>query len=234
LNPAQLPTIERRGNAYGELGLWDQAAADFAKIAGPLAEDQNVIMGHNLLCIRAGDRAGYRAWCAKVLAQAAGAKDHDVANIAAWTCAMAPDTVDDFQPVVKLAERAVAGAPAATRLYYLNTLGAALCRNGQHQEALVQLRESIRLRGQGGVPIDWLIMAMAYLHLGQPDEARQWLDKAIPWVDEALQKPPLALGSPVAPSSRYEAKLLTWNERLEMQLLRKEAETLVTVKKERE
>jgi tetratricopeptide (TPR) repeat protein len=85
--------------------------------------------------------------------------------------------------------------------------GLALAHLGRTAEAKVELNESIKLHGKGGTTLDYLFLAMAHHQLGQPNEARTWLDKGL----------------------RVDAseKTLPDTQRLELQLLRWEAETLI-------
>jgi len=54
---------------------------------------------------------------------------------------------------------------------------------------------------------------MAHHRLGQGDEARKWLDKAMHWMDQ--------------PGQEKGKNAMPWNRRLTLQLLRREAETLI-------
>ncbi len=45
------------------------------------------------------------------------------------------------------------------------------------------LEKSMEL-GKGGISFDWFFLAMAHWQLGKKDEARQWYDKAVPWMEK--------------------------------------------------
>jgi tetratricopeptide (TPR) repeat protein len=70
-----------------------------------------------------------------------------------------------------------------------HVLGLALYRAGRFAEADAQLR-----RSPGSDPtrdvLDWPVLAMAHQRLGQPDEARRWLDRADRWVETELRGRP--------------------------------------------
>jgi tetratricopeptide (TPR) repeat protein len=106
------------------------------------------------------------------------------------------------------AERARADNPKSAA--HLVAVAALLYRTGQFQPALQQLEKAQALRGLEDAPTDWLLLAMTQQRLGRPDDARKWLDKAVQAQD-----------APAAKGTR------TWQERLELGLLRKEAEALV-------
>ena len=117
---------------------------------------------------------------ARMMVQAAGktAPQPDVANAFAWICALGPKAVEDFDPVVALAEGAVkAGGNERERHERLNTLGAVLCRAGRYQEARQRLDESIRAAGKDAYAADWLFLALVHLGLDDRAEAEKCLAK---------------------------------------------------------
>jgi hypothetical protein len=63
---------------------------------------------------------------------------------------------------------------------------------------------------------------MAHHRLGHSEEARKWLEKANTSIDQAMQGKPSAQAA-AAPGE--------WAERLELLILRSEAESLITGKK---
>ena len=131
-----------------------------------------------------------------------------MANATAWICALGPQAVDDYQPVVALAERALAqaGTDGKQRHDILNTLGAVLCRAGRHKEALARLDEGIKADNGESVVGDWLFLALVHEGLGEPAMARKWLAKV----------------APPAPSARE----WSWGD-LETEVLRREVATLL-------
>jgi tetratricopeptide (TPR) repeat protein len=113
-----------------------------------------------------------------------------------------------------VAEKAAAGAKTSSRL---NTLGAALYRAGKFNAAVQRLNKAIKEEGKGGTAWDWLFLAMAHHRLGHAAEAKQWLAKAVQWIEKASNpKPDKAAGTP-----------LPWDQRLELKVLRREAEELI-------
>jgi WD40 repeat protein/tetratricopeptide (TPR) repeat protein len=162
-----------------------------------------------LLQLAQGDEAGYRATCQRALARLGSTEDPRTANMVAWTCALAPGAVPDLTVPVRLSEKAVASQPKASG--WLNTLGLILYRAGRCEEAVQRLNEAIAAGGKGGTVDDWLFLAMAHQRLGHTREARQWLSKAVPQAKQELA---------ASPPPR-------WFERLELELLRREAEKVV-------
>jgi Flp pilus assembly protein TadD len=239
--PANWALRVSRGHAHAESGHWDRAATDYATAIELAAVDPEVWYFLALARLARGDAEGYRTACAGLLQRFGASTDFQTANLVAWSCALAPDAVPDLGRPVGLAEGAVANCPKDPGLVFtgvgyfagrfggagvaasrsrayagLNTLGAALYRAGRLEEAVQRLSEAVRAAGGDGTYADWLLLAMAHQRLGHGAEARRWLDKAVRWMDRADWPQP----KDVAPSP-------TWPERLEAQLLRREAEALV-------
>jgi WD40 repeat protein len=150
-----------------------QAVHDMAL---PLGEARPAADRTLLSLVESGDLAAYRAAAGKLLARFRKASDPNTLNNAAWLCIYAPDAVADLTLPVLMAEAALAGYPGAQKRYALNTLGAALYRAGRVDEAIARLDESVKASG-GGVPQDWVFLAMAHRKKGHAEEARRWLEK---------------------------------------------------------
>jgi tetratricopeptide (TPR) repeat protein len=82
---------------------------------------------------------------------------------------------------VRLAQAALVGQAETgrERSNVLKTLGAALYRAGQFEEAIRRLDESIQTQGEGGDPRAFAFLALAHYRLGHRDEAERWLDKLV-------------------------------------------------------
>ena len=147
----------------------------------------------------------------------------------AWTCLLGPKAVDDYGPVVRLAEQAVAADPDSET--YLSTLGGILYRAGRIEEAVERLSEAnnliedpdAALTTPPGDNYDFEVLpahtcyflAMAHQAAGERGQARQWLDKANEWTDKALAEH--ADGTATLP----------WNRKLTLELFRREAESMI-------
>jgi tetratricopeptide (TPR) repeat protein len=222
-DPKAAGACAARGSAYAERGEWKEAAADFARAIeldpdNPLHQYRQAMVRLEL-----GETAGYRKLCADMLARLDPAAKADSAHWIVWTCVLAADAVADWKIPLQLAEKAVADDPESYRA--LNQQGAVLYRVGQYQEALKRLTEAqaaYRPDDQKvtALAYNWLFLAMAYQRLGQVEEAQKWHDKASQWIDQEMQKSK----EPAA------ANLLSWNRRLTLQLLRREAGELLKQK----
>ncbi len=205
--PANAALCLRRGRVQAELACWDGARADFDRGIELGAGSELVWQEKARACLGGGDQEGYRQACAALLKRLGETEAPVLANNLAWVCALTPNTGADPAQLLRLAEKAVARQPRAST--FRNTLGAILYRAGRFANAVQCLNEAITLQGQGGTAFDWLLLAMAHQQLGHAAEARQWLDKARTEKSAASDPPP------------------PWSQRLELQLLRHEAESLI-------
>jgi serine/threonine protein kinase/tetratricopeptide (TPR) repeat protein len=202
-----------RGNIHAELAEWDKASRDYATVVERRPAD---VMAHYWLALAragAGDRTGYRSGCAAMLQQLGQTDKPGVAYWIAWASVLTPDAVEDLDRPVQLAESALRSAPKKDQ--YTNTLGAALYRAGRFAEAIQTLQEANTAwestKATSSCPAyTWFFLAMAHHQLGHAQEARQWLDKGIGWVDQETRN-----------------NALPWNRRLTLQLLRREAEAVL-------
>jgi formylglycine-generating enzyme required for sulfatase activity/tetratricopeptide (TPR) repeat protein len=205
----------RRGGWRADKQQWPEAAADFAKAVESPQAYVYAWHSHALLRLRLGDRSGYQTACTTLLQRFGPMENPQVLGLVAWTCALAPEAVADPQRLVQLAEKAAATDP---RSYLLRrTLGAALMRAGRVEEALVKLNQAAAL--QKDAPTTWVLLALAHQRLGHAAEARQWLTKTQQWMEQAEKRP----DAPVT-GGELVWNALAWDERLVLQLLRREAE----------
>ncbi len=107
-------------------------------------------------------------------------------NNLAWLLVTATDTkFRDPVQAVELARKGGELAPKDGSIW--NTLGIALYRARQWQGAIEAFEKATELRG-GGDSSDWFFLAMAHWQLGHKDEAREWYDKAVDWMDKNQPK----------------------------------------------
>jgi tetratricopeptide (TPR) repeat protein len=225
LNPQDWGALHFRGLAYGEQGQWAKAAADFAKctqLGSPIPSQS--AGWHTLAMAGAGDAAGHRKACMELLEKFSATQDAGIANNIAWACVRFPDAVADASQPLQLAEKAVAIKPGEHAS--LNTLGAALYRAKRFEDSIKKFEEAIKVHGQGGHASDWLFLAMAHHRLGHMDEAKKWLTEAQHCMDQAAQEKPRG-------ESLFRAVTPSWEQRLELRLIRAEAEALIKDEKKK-
>jgi tetratricopeptide (TPR) repeat protein len=107
-------------------------------------------------------------------------KDAEAHNHLAWLLANWPE------PALRKIDKAVLSARQAKGLEpdngeYWNTLGIALFRKGECEEAVTVFGTSIDLRN-GGDSFDAFFLAMAHWQLEDKEKARDWYDKAVEWM----------------------------------------------------
>ena len=215
IEPNEFAPYVFRADMEESLGKLQSAADDFAR-GIELGEGHSWTWLHlAALRLHLGDVEGYRRCCASMLDRFESSKNALDANDTAWACTLAPGAVDDLTPLIRLAERAVASDPKDAG--YCNTFGAVLYRAGRLDSAREKFREGLHLNQGNEAPEDCLFMAMTEHRLGKPVEARFSLDQAIKRI-EAEERKHLA----------GRMRISEQNRRIQMQILRREAETLLT------
>jgi tetratricopeptide (TPR) repeat protein len=219
LRPDNSYTLSQRGELYLRLGLWDLAAADFAKIfqlgASP---SPHTWFCHALLRLQVGDLEGYRKVAARLPQHFKQTRADRISagNELARALALAPAPDVDLGWAAEQAELAVKNDRGA---YAQNALGLVRYRAGKYEQALGPLREAIRLHGHWRYRIlSHSVLAMALHGLGQPAQARQALGEAAQKVEQWRQS---LLGRSVNPAGA------TWWDVLEGLLLYREARILL-------
>ena len=112
----------------------------------------------------------------------------DSLNGLAWLLATASDpSYRDAPRAVELARRALALEPKNGSFW--NTLGVALYRNGDWAAAIEALENSEALLAPDTYPAhNGFFLAMAHWQRGEKDQARQWYDRAVAWMDRNQQQ----------------------------------------------
>jgi WD40 repeat protein/serine/threonine protein kinase len=200
-------------------GSLANAANDFAEALHMNPENQNVWYWHALVTLASGDGKGYQTICRDMFDRFGNTNDAQVANDLAWTCSIGAGAISDPSRIVDLAIRS--GMPKKGNANSFNSLAAVHYRAGQYDAALNCLQEAMRLRNQQGDAWDWLLLAMTYHQLHQPDQGQLWLDKATQYLDRVI-------GDQPAPGAIVTTN---WHDRIELALLRKEATALLSGKK---
>jgi len=198
----------RRGSVQAEMGHWKQAGADFAEVVRRAPQEPEAWCLYAALLLREGDLTGYRHACTELvkLYQPETQASERIAYLIAWTGVLAADPGVPAERLVELAKQAVERAPDDPD--YLCTLGAALFRAGDLASAVRRLNQARELHGRRPCAREWLWLALVQQRMGALKEARQWLAKAT-----------IALAAP-------DTAVLPWIQRLQLDLLRRQAEQL--------
>jgi tetratricopeptide (TPR) repeat protein len=136
---------------------------------------------------RTTNRPGYRRLCAEMLERFGNTTDAPKAAAVVSLAVLLPDAVQDFNEVIRLARVAVNSKPDDAG--YLESLGGALYRAGQYQDARKYLDRAVVRHSQGGRVGTQLFLALVHQRLGHPAEAKAWLARAVQQF-EAMKAPP--------------------------------------------
>ena len=217
---ATIGFMEKLASLYINEGRYEEAEQVYVKAVELYPDTAYNWSKIALLQLYTGDSEGYRKTCDWMLDHFTQRESLDNAFGPTWTCwvcVLAPDVVEDFVEVIKLAERGVARSNN-TALDRLNR-GAILYRAGRFEEAIEKLEELVApWEKTGQVPVmispafAWFFLAMAHHQLDQQEEAEKWLSKATERVEYEMA------GNPSF-----------WSRPLTLELLQAEAERLLGV-----
>ncbi|HEV3343692.1 MAG TPA: protein kinase [Pirellulales bacterium] len=187
LRPDQVSAWMERGDLLALLGLWDLAAADFAREVELRQPDvTRRYFLHALLRLRAGDTAGYQAVRRRARERFSGTTRTMLAHELLRLCNLGPDAENPLQSV-ELARNLMDDGPRTWSCLY--SLGVAHYRAGQYDEAIRRLRESLDADPACVVrPLSYPVLAMAYYSQGEADLARQALNEAAQALDRWTQR----------------------------------------------
>ncbi len=187
------------GTALAESGRWKEAAIAWQRGYELDSGDPRVAELAAIAHLAAEDLTAFRRIAAEMAEKYARGERWNGNNAVLRTIAMAPDPLKDYAWVLRWAR---GGRSPARDADALGTYGALLYRARRYDVAARYLRKATDARKGKGSASDWTFLAMALDHSRQP-EYRQALAKA-----KELNKEP-------APS---------WNQRVELMHLLKEAE----------
>jgi tetratricopeptide (TPR) repeat protein len=196
--------------------IFDLAIASLSRAVELRSEDLwGVWYPLALLQLSTGRSKEYRTLCETLLERFRQENDPDL-----WIvriCRLAPDAVADPARPVQIAEKSLTRRPHDTEL--ASVLGEILYRKGDLDAAVQRLEASIRVAPDCDGHRGKLFLAMAYHRLGRTAQARQLLRDAVEWIEKNGQEK-LAEGAELR-------EPLPWSLRLDLQLLRHEAEELL-------
>ena len=171
-----------------------------------------------LISLSQGRPSDFREACRATL-RIAELPDSELAGLnVAWTCTFLPDTVDDWSPIVALAERAVELHPESQNAQI--TLGAVLVRAGETDRAVETLvveakrhelgTEKPQLLGIVAYARFWL--AMGYQQQGDRTRTLDEFNRVSAWTQEALK-----------PRDPGDGTRVAWHRRLTLRILEQQA-----------
>jgi tetratricopeptide (TPR) repeat protein len=144
----------------------------------------------------------------------------------AWTCSLGRGGLPDYAPLLQRMQEFV--SRASMSYPFARAYAATLYRANQFEKALEQLNRAMTLRTQPS-PSVWVFLAMSHHRLNHNEEAKKWLDQANTWIKQAREtKATDALNPDTLSWSN-----LPWTERLTLEVLQREAESLIQPVKEK-
>jgi serine/threonine protein kinase/Tfp pilus assembly protein PilF len=215
-NDKKWPATLEHGRLAAQHEQWADAASDYSRLYE--RDRSKSLLGFQaaLLLLQTGDADRYRKTCRSL--------QKDLENLPVegermgflWCC-VGPEAVDNYAPLLKLAEGK--RELLATDWGWVQ-FAALRYRAGQFQEAdrLFEERAELDASTFRYAVHGWLFRAMTAHRLGRAEDARRWLEKAANWMSDAEQ-------AKLPPKEQMAA--WAWNERLELSLLRREAEALL-------
>jgi WD40 repeat protein len=163
-----------RANVRVLLGQFGPAAADLARAIALGGTNDVLWRTEGQLRLALGQRKAYRRVCADALKHFGGTDVPHRAYLIADLCVQAPGAVDDYGPVMALAERALAAYPGDGMALLL--VGAAHYRRGDAAQAVRRLEEAVQAQAPTPEPAALFYLALAQAGLGQAKEARAALE----------------------------------------------------------
>jgi tetratricopeptide (TPR) repeat protein len=179
-NPNDLHTIGFLTVTYIK---WDSACAALGDMSGRILFEKEAVEEASEFVLHVFDRveAVYKQRSDPFVAVLVNNLAY-LANNLAWKIVSRSEAVSVGPPLaIRLARAAVKLAPddPGSR----NTLGVALYRGGEFQEAIEHLNESYS-PGAGHDAHNLFWLAMAHYQLGKEEQAREYLDRAIKWTQD--------------------------------------------------
>jgi tetratricopeptide (TPR) repeat protein/tRNA A-37 threonylcarbamoyl transferase component Bud32 len=186
INPSDMSYWLERSHLHAFRGSWREAAADLGRL---LELQPNYVMQWRrraALLMRAGDDAGYRQLCHKLLERFAKTSQEAIASEVVLTCALGPVAREDAASLTGLALRLTRTTPRSSTSQLAR--GAAHLRLAQGQQAVAALTEAQRLLPDGSPEkrLAYLYLAMAHEQMGEAGQASTWREKA----ERMRSKPP--------------------------------------------
>jgi WD40 repeat protein/tetratricopeptide (TPR) repeat protein len=201
----------RLGSAQAALGHWRLADAALSRAIQLGIDDSIVWYDLARVHLAQEDQNRYRRICTDMLRRFSRRPDSLTANRIASTCTLSP------RVPVRLTQEIAAHFGA--RELVDTTLGATLGRAGRLNDAVSRLNQSIAMEPGGDPARTALWLALCHHRLGHAHEAQAWLEKGERWMEHLSRK-----GTPRGPHPNTP---LTWQDRLELQLLHREAQALI-------
>lgn len=218
LDPDDTQILIARLDLYAGLGRWTEAIVDASRLV-ELKQTGFDRYQQAVIYLMLKQIEAYRAICQQTIA-AEPSETYE----AAFTCALVPAAVPDYERILAKTREYVNAQPRK-HSGDLTGLGALHYRAGRVEDAVVTLLEANRVWEQAGSVVSpsssadrlpgyaWYFLAMACHDLGRYAESRTWYDKAEAYTQTALAQPDVFL----------QAGSIVWHRRIVLKWLQREA-----------
>jgi serine/threonine-protein kinase len=172
-----------RGHVLAETDRWSDAALAYAKAIELMPDEPLLWRIRAALCLQANDTAAYQQVCNQMSARWGKTADKRALGQLVLAGALAPQSGIDSARLLDWAQQAVA-AEDQSRIYR-HALARAYCRVGKWDQVVRCLHEAAALDPDWDAQaLDWMLLSLAYAHLGQASESKPWRDQAEQWHDD--------------------------------------------------
>jgi WD40 repeat protein/tetratricopeptide (TPR) repeat protein/serine/threonine protein kinase len=206
------------GDSHALRRRWADAATSYAR-SFELKPDHPEI-GHRLACalLNSGQPAAYRRLCERLLDRFGKTNDQEAASWVARALTLAVNEAVRSPTALHLAEQGLRDLKDSGRALPRRTILAAVHYRAGRTDEAVRVLQEVTVEAYtlvGGEPdFEWLWLAMAHQRQGQGKKARSFLAKFDGIIHQRTQS---------APNHDIMRSNLSWEERLEYQLLHDEA-----------
>jgi serine/threonine protein kinase/WD40 repeat protein len=122
----------------------------------------------------AGNEADYREVCQKMLKSFSASSDAKARQFTGWTCALAPNALDDYSSVIELVQGSLELGELPT-----HHLGVLLYRAGEFKESRDELLKYADSQDSTTSPAYvWYFLSMAEFQLRNLEKSKEWFEKA--------------------------------------------------------
>lgn len=209
LNKCSVVSLLQRARLLAGLAESESAKADLKSIISSDNGSYEPYYQAALISLMLDAPDLYKASCRSILKTTTATDTPIAKNFAAWTCALGPESLDDYSDAVAMGRTAVDAEP--TNPQFLNSLGGVLVRAKLYSEAKPYLEQIVNHPNNEATSTiyAYYFLAITEHYLNNPDAASARLKTAHTLADQEL------------------AGLPKWNRILTIKLLRREADALI-------
>jgi len=210
---------ERLIHIRAQQGAWLEAESHCEQAIHLGSSEPKTYLLNALTSLAVGDRDRYQRACRTMFDRFQSTDDAEVIALLAWTASLAPGALTDYAELIdRVQERVTDLRGEYGPVHYSLHMGALLARDKRYEEAVAQLEELDRKFEAVGAYLGFsptyhrFLLAICHAHLGNEDDAHQWLNPGL-------------IDARNASSQSPEANYLPWVRRLTLRLLQQEAES---------